>query len=290
MNLKRFLKLTAFILAPLVGLWFYIGYYSACTLTATRHVTFDDIQKFDKHSVTPLNLTARDGIAISAWLVDQPSDKAIILLSGIKGNRLAQEKRTKFYLKKGFTVLLPDLRGTGKSGGDCISFGWNEQYDLIACVEELQHRGIQHVAADGLSLGAATILYAHSQLTNFDFVVIESSYDNIENAFQNRMRQYPIPSFAYYPLRLFTSLKIHTDLKNLSPDQWIKNVRCPTLILAGDSEAQIKVSETQKLYENCGSSKKYLHLFKGGHHEDFIDRFEAEYTKEISRFLTENGR
>ena len=57
----------------------------------------------------------------------------------------------------------------------------------------------------------------------------------------------------------------------------MKDIECPILILAGDMENQIPLNETQKIYDNCGSSQKELHIFHTGKHEDFYSRFKSEY-------------
>jgi len=82
-----------------------------------------------------------DNVEISSWFIpNDSSEKVVILLNGIAGNRLGMIPRANFYYKKGFNVLLPDLRGTGASGGEMITFGWKERYDLLACVDFLSSK------------------------------------------------------------------------------------------------------------------------------------------------------
>ena len=57
--------------------------------------------------------------------------------------------------------------------------------------------------------------------------------------------------------------------------------------MAGDSENQIPLRETMKIYENSGAKMKKLHLFKGGKHEDFYDKYTEEYKTEIIRFINQ---
>jgi len=129
-----------------------------------------------------------DRVDISSWFLrNDSSKKAIILLNGIGANRLSLVSRGKFYLENDFNVLMPDLRGTGASGGDMITFGWQERFDLLACVDFLKEKGMEKIAVHGLSLGAATIVYSFQENPNYDFVVLESCYDNITNALKNRV-------------------------------------------------------------------------------------------------------
>ena len=92
-------------------------------------------------------------------------------------------KRADFYYKNNYNVLLQDLRGTGKSGGDAITFGWHERKDLLAAFNFLKEKnGIDTIAVHGLSLGAATITSRYQEKPDYYSVVLESCSGNIENA------------------------------------------------------------------------------------------------------------
>lgn len=271
----------------LMGLWILIGYISAKYLTRTNTIDFADITELNHEKVKAITLKTNDSIIISAWLVGKNPDKAVILLSGIKGNRLSQIKRAIFFLKNDFTVLLPDLRGTGKSGGDLITFGWQEKRDLITCINYLKQRNIQKISVVGHSLGAATIVYSSIDYKDFDFIILESCYNNIEDAFKNRIKKFHLPFFVYKPVEFFTAQIIDEKLEKLSPENLVENIHCPVLILAGDMENQIFIDETRTIYNNCETSKKRLHIFHEGKHEDFYSRFPKEYETEVIKFLNE---
>ena len=56
-------------------------------------------------------------------------------------------------------------------------------------------------------------------------------------------------------------------------------------ILAGDAELKVKPEETKKLFEKCGAGTKHLHFFKDAFHENFMDRFEKEWTEKMQAWL-----
>ncbi|HMZ57527.1 MAG TPA: CocE/NonD family hydrolase [Leptospiraceae bacterium] len=199
--------------------------------------------------------------------------------------RLAQISRAEFYLKKGFSVLMPDLRGTGKSEGDLISFGWHERKDLLACILELKRLGFSKISVDGQSLGAAAAVYSMSDYADYEFIILESCYDNITNAFRNRINKFPVPHFVFRPVEFFTGKMIGASVQELVPDVLIAKIASPVLFLAGDSEYQIPTEETVKLFERSESKFKRLHFFKGAEHEDFHVRYRGEFEKTVSDFL-----
>lgn len=266
--------------------WITVGYFSAWYLTSRRNSTTERIDfPLAKKEIL---LTTEDGISISGWLVKGKKDTIVILLAGIGANRISLSNRAQFYFHKGFSVLMPDLRGTGQSKGNIISFGWNERKDLKACYLYLKENGFKHIAAHGTSLGAATIVYSLQDDLNYNFIVLESCYDHIDHAFNNRVRKFHLPALAYLPARYFTQLRINENLSQLIPLNYIQRMSCPVIIMAGDSEDQLKLEETIALFKKCGSEQKYLHIFNGGKHEDFLKRFPSEYNNALTDFLIQN--
>lgn len=243
-------------------------------------------QKYFSQSVENQVFKSFDQVELSSWFIpNDTSKKSIILLSGIGGNRLGVISRAKFYQEKGFNILMPDLRGTGESGGDLISFGWQERFDLLASVDFLKEKGMQKIAVHGMSLGAATIVYSFQEKPDYDFVVLESCYDNITNALKNRVGKYLIPSFAFYPMTKFTEMRVEASSADLSPEKYIGLNKSPLFILAGDAEKKVKKEETEKLFFNCNSITKHLHFFKNAYHEDFMNRYEEEWKVEMEKWL-----
>jgi esterase/lipase len=274
MKLKKLIVYSLF--ACLI--WALAGICSALYLTSPNH------QDSTIKGLTEITITTQDNLKISASYIKKSNDKVVILLAGIKGNRISNVSRIQNYLNKGYSILLPDLRATGKSEGNTISFGWNERKDLIACYKFLQTEGYKNIGAHGCSLGAATICYSLPE-TNFSFIVLESCYDNLEHAFENRVEKFHLPSFLFVPIHYSVERIISANIKDLKPEEFIKKATCPVLMMAGDSEDQLKISETHTLYYNCPSTNKTLHVFKGGKHQDFKARFLEEYEQTLNNFI-----
>jgi uncharacterized protein len=265
-----------------LGLWFLTGYLCARHMTSRRA----DIYKTapGKLKSEDISLTSKDGVSISAWYIRGDSNKAIILLPGIGATRKSCVRRAEYYLEKGFCVLLPDLRGTGSSGGEVVSFGWNESKDLKACYDFLKREKIEKIAVHGCSLGAATITYSLKDIHDYYFIVLESCYDNIDQAFENRVAKFHLPGFLYSPVRFFIEKEMGAKTGDLKPEEFIKLASAPVFIMAGDAEVQVKASETRKLFNNCGSKEKLLYFFKNGKHEDFREKYSEAYIKVLNGF------
>ncbi|HEY8400605.1 MAG TPA: alpha/beta hydrolase [Cytophagaceae bacterium] len=272
------------ILVTLLILWFVAGYFSARHVTGRQPADPSDPSKRPSNAEDVV-IQTEDNLNISAWYIDNKSEKAVIILAGIGCHREYVVNRAENYINKGYSVLLPDLRCTGNSEGSLISFGWHESKDLIACYEFLCNKNKTSIGLHGYSLGAATIVYSLPRISNYEFLVLESCYDNIDNALSNRVAKFKLPSFVYYPFRFFTEKLIKVSSSYLYPEKYIINACAPTLIMAGDDEDQLKLEETHNIYQKCGAKFKELHIFKGGKHEDFKLRFEEEYNKVLNSFL-----
>jgi pimeloyl-ACP methyl ester carboxylesterase len=105
-----------------------------------------------------LVLTTHDGVRLSAWRIDGPPDAAcsVILVHGFTNwSRSPRVHAFAQMLAGRFHVVVPDLRGHGRSGGSC-SMGRHEHHDVEAAVRAAPV-GLPVVTA-GVSLGGAVVL------------------------------------------------------------------------------------------------------------------------------------
>src|SRR3984885_10363730 len=66
---------------------------------------------------------AVDGTALDGWLFTprEPNGSGVILLHGVGDTRSGMTVHAGYLLRAGFTVLMPDARGHGSSGGPTYS-------------------------------------------------------------------------------------------------------------------------------------------------------------------------
>lgn len=265
--------------------WMGLGYYFSIAVTGARPSDYPTINSIGTFSVSQVNIKSSDSLQLNAWLSGTNKNEIVILLPGIGANSSLMTERATIYLQEGFSVLLPDFRATGKSGGEVISFGWNERLDLIAWYKWLRLKGYSGISVHGCSLGAATIAYSFDSITDFSFVVMESSYDNIDHAFAHRIFDSGFNRVLFWPAYYFTEQKINANMNQLSPIDHMHLYKGPVLYLSGDKEKQIPVEEMQEIFKAIGSANKSLHIFNGAAHEDFLNYDANAYTDVLSGFL-----
>src|SRR5215471_105478 len=79
----------------------------------------------------PLQITTNDGARLDAWLFtpEHPNGAAVILMHGVADTRVGMSGHAPFLLRAGYTVLLPDSRAHGASGGTIVTYGVREAGD-----------------------------------------------------------------------------------------------------------------------------------------------------------------
>lgn len=283
--MKRWIKICKYLLLLIIPVYFVGCWWLAQLLTNASNSIVVYRNYFQNEKIVDWNLMAEDGQQISAWFIKKDTTKVVILLAGKGGNRLNMIGRAKYYLSKNYSVVMPDLRGTGNSKADFVSLGYNERLDLLACIDTLKKLHYTNIAAHGHSLGAATIAYSFKDFTDYSFVILESCYDNIDHAFEHRMQKIHLPLVAAAPIKYFAEQRLKIKSKELYPENYIRKINCPVLFLCGDNEWQIPLYESEKLYNNCSALQKYFHVFKEAQHQDFMEYNRYEYINILNGFL-----
>ncbi len=268
------------ITAWLVGCWFAAG-----TLIHPYRQSIPKVAEIGGAAVEEVAFQTRDAVTIRGWLMTKSPERVVVLVAGLGGNRTSSTEMAALWLEHGWSVLTPDLRATGASTHDQVTFGWDERLDVEAAQGFLRSRGFVRIGGHGVSLGAAALCYSLDDATTWDFLVIESCYDTIENAFRNRMDPLGVPAFAAWPIKLFVEWRTGIDRSRLEPVRAIRPHTRPLLVMAGDAEYQLKFGEVAALHAACSSEKKILHVFKGHGHHSHIGRSPQEYRTVFDEFL-----
>jgi alpha-beta hydrolase superfamily lysophospholipase len=109
----------------------------------------------------------------SRWCSFRNARSAVLVLPGIRANRLSMVDRARFLRRAGYSVLLIDFQATGETKGEHITFGWKESRDVLAARNFVRPIDpTAHVAIIGSSLGGVATLLATPPL-KVDALVLE---------------------------------------------------------------------------------------------------------------------
>lgn len=268
--------------------WQMVGLTGAYIALSGNPLEISDLLKNSGLKLEEVSLSTPGDIKINASFLSCTSrDTAVIILAGIRGNSAACLEHAAYYQEKGYGILLIDLRATGESEGKFLSFGFHEKQELLAGVNFLEKEGYTHIGAHGMSMGAATIVYSFAEKTDYAFVILESVYDNIQQAFYNRLPIVPLNNFIFKPLHFWVYQLAGIQFNQLTPDELIHLYQGPILIIAGDQEKRVRPEETKRMYDLSTSPKKQLHWIKGAKHLNFLKHYPEQTKAAFDNFLNQ---
>lgn len=231
-----------------------------------------------------VGFTSRSGASIKGWFSAGASGQgAVLLLHGVRSNRLSMAARAKFLNTLGHSVLLIDLQAHGESSGERITFGYKEGLDAESAVQELKSLAPgERVGAIGVSLGAAALVLsrAHESLSA---IVLESMYPTIEEAVDDRLRLHFGALAAHFSPLLLWQLKPRLGVSpdELRPIERVGLLQAPVLLVHGKLDQHTTLAEATRIYERI-ESRKTMYAIDGAAHVDLHQFSGKEYENRVS--------
>lgn len=228
------------------------------------------------------------GTSVHGWWCPSQNDSrgSVLLLPGIRANRLSMVDRARFLQHAGYSVLLIDFQATGETKGDHITFGWKESRDVLAAIDFVRRtRPTDRVAIIGSSLGGVAALLATPPL-NVDALVLEEVYPTIEIATRNRIENYLGGVGRILTPLLLNQLqwRLGISASQLRPVDHIGDVQCPVLIMSGEKDRSTRPADTRMLFESARSPKQ-LWLVPNAGHVDLHQATRVDYESRVLAFL-----
>ncbi len=208
------------------------------------------------------------GATIRGWLFNgQPGQGVVLLLHGVRANRLETSSRAAFLRQAGFGVLQIDQQAHGESTGAQITFGYLESRDAQAAVQFLRSRfPNERLGALGISLGGAAICLAEPPLP-LDGLILEMVYPDLHRAVENRIGRYlgnwargltPLLEWQLKP-------RLGVGVEALRPIEHVTALSCPKLFIVGERDRHTPLNESQELF-NAARAPKDLWIVKDAQH------------------------
>jgi dipeptidyl aminopeptidase/acylaminoacyl peptidase len=240
----------------------------------------------------PVTFPSESGANVHGWWCPiQNGGGAVLLLPGIRANRLSMVDRARFLHRAGYSVLLIDFQATGETKSDHITFGWKESRDVLAAIHFVrQIDPTDRVAIVGSSLGGVAALLATPPL-KVDALVLEEVYPTIEIATRNRMENYLGGVGRILTPILLNQLQWQLGIaaSQLRPLDHIANVECPVLIISGEKDRNTRPSDTRMLVERARSPKQVWFVPNAGH-VDLHRAAREEYETRVLAFLAQMSK
>lgn len=234
-----------------------------------------------------LDLRPDSATSVRAWFVPgRGGAGAVLLLHGHGSSHRSMLGRARFLHRAGYSVLLIDFRGHGRSSGGPVTLGAAESRDAHAALAYLRQRlPDERVAVIGASMGGAASLLGPSPL-GADAFVLESVYATIDDAVYGRARSWLGPlGTAIAPLYLRHWLpRSGVSAHELRPIERIGELRVPVYVMSGVDDRYTSLDEARALFERLRGPREFWAI-EGTGHQDLYRAAGEEYEQRVLAFL-----
>ena len=236
-------------------------------------------------------ITAKDGTALFAKYYHIKDGAPVHIQchgyrgSGIRdfcgGNKMAREM--------GHNTLLIDQRGHGKSGGEQITFGIKERFDVISwCDYVIERFGANvQIILSGISMGAATVLMASGlELPkNVKGIIADCPYSSAEGIIRKVCTDMKLWHKIMFPLvKIGARLYGGFNISEVTADGAVENSKTPILIIHGKGDKFVPCDMSDSIFKKCPKGAVYETFEGAGHGMSFVsDR--NRYTKICTEFI-----
>lgn len=248
----------------------------------------------------PVQMKARDGAVLKAWLLSPEDDNGdcIITLHGIGDSRTGTTGLARLFTENHYKVLMPDSRGHGESGGEIVTYGLLEAEDVYRWVDWLIGSGHpRNIFGMGESLGAAILLQSLSVETRFRAVVAEGPFANFEDVAVYRVAQrLPFDSRLAHPLAVamvwsrfaYGKLKYGVDFRTASPEAVVGGTSTPVLLIHGLDDTNIPPAHSRMIASRNRSIAVWF--VPGARHTSAFQAAPEQFRHRVLGWLSDHAR
>ena len=238
-----------------------------------------------------VDFPSMDGARLSGWFIPGESPRTVLLLHGFGGTRDKMLPHADFLHDAGYSVLLFDLRSSGESEGNAVTFGFREQGDVQGAVRYLKERRDadgENVGALGLSMGGAAAIMAAAHTPELKAVVSESSFQSVNSAVASSFEHFiDLPAFPFAPVTVFIiERRLGIKAGQVAPVEDVALISPrPVFIIHGREDKTIVPEDAHALYAAAGEPKEGVWLIDGAGHAEGAEVAAEEYAERVVEFF-----
>lgn len=194
-----------------------------------------------------------------------------------------------YYMKNGYSMLLPDARAHGRSEGDYVGFGCLDRWDALEwikwvikeCGEDVQ------ILLHGTSMGGATVLMTSALKLpkQVKGVISDCAFTSPKYVFTHVLKNmYHLPAFPVIQISdCVNRRKAGYGMDECNAAREIRKTRIPVLLIHGDADTFVPVSMCHEIYDNCIAPRKKL-IIKGAAHAESYYKDTKAYEAALDEF------
>jgi hypothetical protein len=206
-----------------------------------------------------VRIRAMDGAVLEGWFVEptaKPSGRCVAVLHGIADSGSGAAGFAPMFLAEGYSVLLPDSRGHGRSGGEFVTYGLLEKRDVLEWAHWMRREGCTETYGLGESLGASILIQATAIEPAFRAVVAECPFADLKAAGEYRVQgMLHLPGWISKPVAqvivasgiVYAKLRYGLDFAQVTPISAMEQTKTPILLIHGMEDRRTPRWHSQRL-------------------------------------------
>ena len=282
------------VLLPVVAVLVGVGWYASGRAIHPKQNAYDwTLSDYPALVPTSVRFKTRDGVTLAGRFFPGKSRSTIILSHGYGDSQDQMLLWADFLHAAGFSVFTYDMRSRGESGGDAVTLGAREQFDLISVVDYLVTRPDvepKKIGALGVSLGGSVTILAAAQDARIAALVDDSGFSDAANVVSTSFRTFlHIPAFPFAPVTIrFAQWRMGANMNEVRPVAHIGAISPrPLLIIHGLDDTAVPPDNSTRNYAAAGEPKE-IWWVPGAKHVRAFDLEPGEYKQRVTQFFIDS--
>ena len=232
---------------------------------------FQDTWIYDYKDKEDVFITSFDNLKLHGYILKtENSDKWAITVHGYTNKAESMSAMAYKYHSLGYNILMPDLRGHGKSEGSYVGMGWHDRLDILKWIDLIiKENKDAKILLHGISMGAGTVMMVSGEELpeNVKVIIEDCGYTSAkEQLAYNLKTMFKLPSFPILNFcSLITKIKDNYFISEASAIKQLQKAKVPILFIHGDKDKFVPFYMLDKLYNACSSKKDKLIIKDVGH-------------------------
>jgi alpha-beta hydrolase superfamily lysophospholipase len=292
--MKWIRRLLILIVVVFIGLFFVLLPVGGSFLITNSHFRYPEKGPRNPEDVglhvEPVEFKTADGLTLRGWWsAGEPGVPVVIFCHGLNRSRLELLARAGEAHKRGYGILLFDLRNHGESDRAHTTLGILESQDVRAASQfVLMKAPGQPQLLWGVSMGAATALLAVRDYGGFAGVVSDSAFPSFRETIEHHVRLlFRIPSFPVANMIVWlTGVRMHIDPDSGNVESAVRKFgNVPVLFIAGGADKRMPPGVAKRLYDANQSPLKKLIVVPGAGHGEAFSTNREQYLEAVFAFI-----
>ena len=232
---------------------------------------FQDTWIYDYKDKEDVFINSFDNLKLHGYILKtENSDKWAITVHGYTNKAESMSAMAYKYHSLGYNILMPDLRGHGKSEGSYVGMGWHDRLDILKWIDLIINENKDaKILLHGISMGAGTVMMVSGEELpeNVKVIIEDCGYTSAkEQLAYNLKTMFKLPSFPILNFcSLITKIKDNYFISEASAIKQLQKAKVPILFIHGDKDKFVPFYMLDKLYNACRSKKDKLIIKDVGH-------------------------